>query len=119
MACASHPTWFVGLQVGMNEATSALLPADALTTTAWPGLTPPPVSHKRRVAGSSQSAEMTPVRGDDEKHACDGQRNACDDRSRRAQLECRDLSGDEPETCDQDQQEADFGQCDARVMCER
>jgi hypothetical protein len=61
---------------------------------------------------------MTPVRGDDEKHASDGERNACDDHSRRRHLEGWDLSGDEPDTGKQDQQEADLGECDARLMAE-
>jgi hypothetical protein len=56
------------------------------------------------------------VRGDDEKHASDGERNACDDHSRRRHLEGWDLSGDEPDTGKQDQQEADLGECDARLM---
>ena len=62
---------------------------------------------------------MTPVRGDDEKHASEGERNACDDRSRRRHLEGWDLSGDEPDTGKQDQQEADLGECDARLMAQR
>jgi hypothetical protein len=62
---------------------------------------------------------MSPVRGDNEKHASASERNACDDRSRRPHLENRDLSGGEPETCKQDQQEADLGDCDARLMAER
>ena len=62
---------------------------------------------------------MTPVRCDNEKHASASERNACDNRSRRMHLEGRDLSGDEPDTGKQDQQEADLGECDARLMAER
>jgi len=62
---------------------------------------------------------MTPVRGDNEKHASASERNACDNRSSCRHLEGRDLSGDEPHTGKQDQQEADLGECDARLMAER
>src|SRR5665213_3114103 len=41
------------------------------------------------------STEMTPVRGNNEKHASANERKACDNRSRRSHLEGRDLSGDE------------------------
>ena len=64
------------------------------------------------------SAELTPVRGDDEKQAGEGERNACDDRSRCANLEARDFGGDEPDTGKQDQQESDFREGDARLMAE-
>jgi hypothetical protein len=62
---------------------------------------------------------MTPVRGDNEKHASASERNAYDDRSRRRHLEGRDLSGDEPDTGKQDQQETDLGEFHARLMTER
>jgi hypothetical protein len=48
---------------------------------------------------------MTPVSGNDEKHASEGERNARDDRSRSRQLEGCDLSGDEPDTGKRNQQE--------------
>jgi hypothetical protein len=70
-------------------------------------------------ARAARSTEMTPVRGDDEKHASANERTACDNRSRHRHLEGRDLSGDEPDTGKQDQQEADLGECDARLMTER
>jgi hypothetical protein len=62
------------------------------------------------------SAEMTPVSSNDEKHACEDERNASDDRSRSRHLEGWDLSGDEPGTGKQDQQESDLGERDARLM---
>lgn len=62
---------------------------------------------------------MTPVRGNNEKHASASERNACDNRSCRRHLEGRDLSGDEPDTGKQDQQEADLGEFDARLMGQR
>jgi hypothetical protein len=46
---------------------------------------------------NSRSAEMTPVSSNDEKHASEGECNACDDRSRSRHLEGWDLSGDEPD----------------------
>ena len=61
---------------------------------------------------------MTPVRGDDEKYASEGERNACDDRSRRRHLEGWDLSGDEPDTGKQDQQESDLREGDTRLTAE-
>jgi hypothetical protein len=64
------------------------------------------------------SAEMIPMSGDNEKHTSASERNACDDRSRRPHLEGRDLSGDEPDTCKQDQQETDLGESYARLMAE-
>ena len=80
----------------------------------WGSLGDCPVS-----AHTGWSSEMTPVRGDNEKHASASERNACDNLSRRMHLEGRDLSGDEPGTGKQDQQEADLGECDARLMAER
>jgi hypothetical protein len=59
---------------------------------------------------------MTPVRGDNKKQASACERNSCNDRSRRRHSKGRDLSGDEPDTGKQDQQEADLGECDARLM---
>ena len=79
------------------------------------------VASQCRVTGigtSRGSAEATPVRGDDEKHASEGERNACDDRSRRRHLEGWDLSGDEPDSGEQDQQEPDFGEGYASSMAE-
>jgi hypothetical protein len=56
---------------------------------------------------------MTPVSGNDEKHASEGERNACDDRPLSRNLEGWDLSGSEPDARKQDQQESDLGECDA------
>jgi hypothetical protein len=62
---------------------------------------------------------MTPVSGDNEQRASARERDACDNRSRPRNLEGRDLSGDEPHSGKQDQQEADLGECDARLTAER
>ena len=62
---------------------------------------------------------MTRVRGDNKKHASPSERNACDDCSRRANLEGWNLSGDEPDTGKNDQQEAHLGECDTRSMADR
>jgi hypothetical protein len=62
---------------------------------------------------------MTPVSSNDEKHASEGERNACDDRPLSRDLEGWDLSGDEPDTGKQDQQESDLGECAARLMAQR
>jgi hypothetical protein len=67
---------------------------------------------------------MTPVSSNDEKHASDGECNACDDRSRSRHLEGWDLSGDEPDTGKQDQQEATIsgigrGRCVDRLRSHR
>jgi len=70
-------------------------------------------------AHTGWSAEMTPVSSNDEKHASEGERNACDDRSRCRHLEGWDLSGDEPDTGKQDQQESDLGESDPRLMAKR
>ena len=64
------------------------------------------------------STEVTPAHGDNEKHATAGERNACHNRSRRTHLEGRDLSGDKPDTGKQNQQEADLGECDTRLVAE-
>jgi hypothetical protein len=69
-------------------------------------------------AHAGWSAEVTPVRCNDEKHASESERNACDDRSRCRHLECWYLSGYESETGKQDQQESDLGECDARMMAQ-
>jgi hypothetical protein len=58
------------------------------------------------------------VRGDNEKYAGKGECNACDDGSQPGHLEGRDLSGDKPDTGEQDQQESDLGESDSRVMAE-
>ena len=84
-----------------------------------PGDAGHPAPHSVSATDGGWLAEMTPVSGNDEKHASDGECNACDDRSRSRHLECWELSGDEPDTCKQDQQEADLGQCDARLMAQR
>jgi hypothetical protein len=62
---------------------------------------------------------MTPARSNDEKHASEAEGNACDDRSRPRHLEDWDLSGNEPYTGKEDQQESDLGECDAGLMAER
>ena len=67
---------------------------------------------------SSGRAEMTPVSSNDEKHASEGERNACDVRPLSRDLEGWDLSGDEPETGKQDQQESDLGECAARFVAQ-
>ena len=54
-------------------------------------------------------AEVTPVRGDDEKQAAESERGARDDPSRGASLQRRDFGGDEPDTGEQDKQEPHFG----------
>ena len=81
------------------------------------------VAHCRQshttVSPVRRSAEMTPVSGDDEEHASANERDACDNRSRSRNLKGRDLSGDEPHTGKQDQQEADLGECDTGLMGER
>jgi hypothetical protein len=40
---------------------------------------------------------------------------ACDDVSRRGHLEGRDLSGDKPDACEQDQQESHLGEDDSCI----
>jgi hypothetical protein len=62
---------------------------------------------------------MTPVSSNDEKHASEGERNACDDFPLSRYLEGWDLSGDEPDTGKQDQQESDLGECAARLVAQR
>ena len=59
---------------------------------------------------------MAPVSGNDEKHASEDQRNACDDRSLNRNLKGWNLSGHEPDTGEQDQQESDLGEYDACLM---
>jgi len=53
---------------------------------------------------------VTPVRRDDQKQASKGECNACDDGSHCGHLEGRDLSGDQPDTGEQDQEESDLGE---------
>lgn len=62
---------------------------------------------------------MTPVRGNNEKHASANERKACDNRSRCSHLEGRDLSDDEPDTGEQDQQEANLGKSDSSLVADR
>jgi hypothetical protein len=47
------------------------------------------------------SAEVTPMRGDDEEHTADCQRHARDDRPSAAQLELRNLCSDDPDPGEQ------------------
>ena len=54
-------------------------------------------------------AEVTPVRGNDEKQTAESERDARDDPSRGASLQRRDFGGDEPDTGEQDKQEPHFG----------
>lgn len=54
-------------------------------------------------------AEVTPVRGDDEKQTAESERDARDDPSCGASLQPRDFGGDEPDTGEQDKQEPHFG----------
>ena len=54
-------------------------------------------------------AEVTPVRGDDEKQTRERERDARDDPSCDASLQRRDFGGDEPDTGEQDEQESHFG----------
>jgi hypothetical protein len=56
------------------------------------------------------------MRGNDEKHSSEGERNACDDLSLNRYLEGWDLSGDEPDTGKQDQQESDLSECCACLI---
>jgi hypothetical protein len=58
---------------------------------------------------------VTPVRRDDQKQASKGECNACDDGSHCGHLEGRDLSGDQPDTGEQDQQESDLGEGFSRL----
>jgi hypothetical protein len=58
------------------------------------------------------------VRGDDQKHTGERERYARNDRPRAAPTEHWDLRGDEPDTGEEDEQESDFGEANARVMCE-
>lgn len=77
--------------------------------------------HDRDLSARWQAklTELTPVRGNDEKHTRDGKRNSCDDPSCVASLQPRDFSGDKPYTGEQDQQESDFREGDARLMTDR
>lgn len=58
---------------------------------------------------------MAPARGDNEKYASNGECNACDDISHGGHLESRDLSGDKPDTSEQDQQESHLSEDDSRL----
>lgn len=62
---------------------------------------------------------MAPVGRDDEQHTSSDECSASDDGSGHGHFEDWDLSGDQPDTGEQDQQEADFGEFDARVVGER
>jgi hypothetical protein len=61
---------------------------------------------------------MTPVSGNDEKHSGDGERRAGDNRPHSRHLEGWDLSGDKPDAGKQDQQEANLGERDARLVAQ-
>ena len=63
-------------------------------------------------------AEVTPVRGDDEKQTRERERDARDDPSCDASLQRRDFGGDEPDTGEQDKQEPHFGDDHPSVRCE-
>jgi hypothetical protein len=63
-------------------------------------------------------AEVTPVRGDDEKQTAESERDARDDPSCGASLQRRDFGGDEPDTGEQDKQEPHFGDYHASVRRE-
>jgi hypothetical protein len=62
-------------------------------------------------------AEVTPVRRNEEERTSDCERHTCDDRSRVAQLELRDLCGGKPDPGEQHKQEPDFGEAQARPVC--
>jgi hypothetical protein len=61
-------------------------------------------------------AKVPPVRGDDEKYARERKRYTCDDRSGGGELELRDLRRGQPDSSEQDEQEADFRKASAGVM---
>jgi len=48
-------------------------------------------------------AEVTPVRGDDEKYTRESERDACDDPSSATKFELRDLGRGEPDPSEQDE----------------
>src|SRR6266566_3149828 len=53
-------------------------------------------------------AEMTRVRRNNEEKARERERHTCDDQPRSAQLQLRNLRGDEPDAREEDQQEPNF-----------
>jgi len=61
-------------------------------------------------------AEVTPVRGDDEKYTRERKRDTCDDRSGGGKPEFRDLRRGKPDPSKQDEQESDFRKAPTRVM---
>jgi len=61
---------------------------------------------------------VTPVRGDDEEQAAHDERYARDNRPGAAQLELRDMCGDEPDAGEQQEQKPDLSQPHARLVCE-
>ena len=71
-----------------------------------------------RQRSSGALAEVTPVRGDDEKQTADCKRYTRDNRPSGAKLEPRQLCGCEPDPGEQHQQEPDLGEAHARVMRE-
>src|ERR1019366_7909343 len=64
---------------------------------------------------AARLAEMTPARGDDEKHAGDGESDSRNDRPCSCHLEQRDLGSGQPDASEENEQEADLGQCSARL----
>ena len=69
-----------------------------------------------RKLGDAALAEVTPVRGDDEKQTGERERDTCDDRSSGTKFELRDLRRGEPDPSEQDEQESDLGEAHARLM---
>ena len=70
---------------------------------------------RRMCAIGCQLAEVTPVRGDEEKQTRKRERDACDDRSSGAKFELRDLRRGEPDPSEQDEQESGFREARARL----
>jgi Restriction endonuclease len=68
---------------------------------------------RRMCAIGCQLAEVTPVRGDDEKQA--RERDACDDCSGGAMFELRALRRGEPDPSEQDEQESGFREAQLEV----
>jgi hypothetical protein len=64
----------------------------------------------------SFSTEVTPARGDDEKHACDRQGAPRDDRPLGGEAEGGYLRRHQPYSREKDEQESDFRQHDAGLM---
>ncbi len=91
--------------MGMSQ--SATLRATAGIPPSWAAGQP---------SNDSHLPEPTPVGGDDEKETTDGEQDACDNGPGPRELECGDLSSDEPDPGDQDEQEPDFGQSHAGLM---